>query len=338
MKRAILWKRLDGRNVECQACNFRCRISEGNSGVCLVRKNVNGELYSLVYGKIISKNIDPVEKKPLYHFYPGTRAYSIGTVGCNFRCLFCQNYDISQHLKDGGFVGGEKTTPKEVVEKAKKYRCESIAYTYNEPAIFVEFVVETARLAKKAGLKNIYVTNGYETREALEEIKGLVDAMNIDLKSFDRNFYMKVCGAVDVSKVIETITNAHKMGFWVEITTLVIPGYNDSDENLRKIAQFIAKLDKNIPWHISRFFPTYKMENVSPTPVETLLKAHKIGTDAGLRYIYIGNVHDEEYESTFCPKCGKELIKRNWVAGKIENKIKRGKCPECGEKIAGIFS
>jgi len=337
MKKAILWKKLENGSVECQACNFRCRISPGNTGVCMVRKNVKGSLYSLVYGSIISKNIDPIEKKPLFHFYPGTKAYSIGTVGCNFRCLFCQNYDISQYVRDGGFIMGKKTTPKEVVEEAKKYNCDSIAYTYNEPAIFVEFVLGTAKLAKKAGLKNIYVTNGYETKESLEVIKGYVDAMNIDLKSFDKNFYMKVCGAVDVDKVIETIKLAYEMGFWIEITTLVIAGHNDSDENLRKIAKFISTLDKNIPWHISRFFPMYKMENVPPTPIETLVKAYKIGTEFGLKYVYIGNVHKGEYENTFCPKCSKKIIERNWAAGEIKNLMKNSKCQNCGEKIAGIF-
>ncbi|MBW3023276.1 AmmeMemoRadiSam system radical SAM enzyme [Candidatus Woesearchaeota archaeon] len=338
MKKAILWKKLENSNVECQACNFRCKIAPDQTGICMVRKNVNGTLYSLVYGSIISKNIDPIEKKPLFHFLPGTRTFSIGTVGCNFKCLFCQNYDISQYVRDGGFITGKETTPKEVVEEAKKYSCESVAYTYNEPAIFVEFVVDTAKLAKKSGLKNVYVTNGYETKEALEKIKGLIDAMNIDLKSFDKNFYMKTCGAVDVEKVLETITNAYNMGFWIEITTLVIPGHNDSDENLRKIAKFISSLDKNIPWHISRFFPMYKMENVPPTPIDTLIKAYKIGQEFGLRYIYIGNVHKEEYESTFCPSCGNTVIERNWVSGEINNKTKNKECPKCGDKIAGIFS
>ncbi|MEM4337134.1 MAG: AmmeMemoRadiSam system radical SAM enzyme [Candidatus Woesearchaeota archaeon] len=337
MKKAILWKKLKKNGVECLACNFRCKISEGQTGVCLVRKNIKGKLYSLIYGSIISKNIDPVEKKPLFHFYPGTRTFSIGTLGCNFRCLFCQNYEISQYIREGGFILGENITPKQVVEEAKKYECQSIAYTYNEPSIFVEFVVDTAKIAKKNNLKNIYVTNGYETKEALERIKGLIDAMNIDLKSFDKNFYMKICGAVDVEKVIETITTAYNMGFWIEITTLIIPNHNDSEENLRRIAKFISSLNKNIPWHITRFFPMYKMEKIPPTPIDTLIRAYKIGLEAGLKYIYIGNVHKEHYENTFCPKCNKIVIERRWELGIVKNFLKNNSCPHCGEHIAGVY-
>jgi len=337
MKKAILWKKLANDAVECQACNFRCKISKGNLGNCTVRKNVGGELFSLVYGEISSRNIDPIEKKPLFHFYPAMRTYSIGTIGCNFKCLFCQNYDISQATVNENDYFENKMSPEDVIQNAKKYDCEAIAYTYNEPSIFIEFVLETAKLAKKAGLKNVYVTNGYETKETLEELKDLIDAMNIDLKSMNENFYMKICGAVKIDKVLETITLAHKMGFWIEITTLVIPGHNDSDEELKQIAKFIAELDKNIPWHISRFFPMYKMENAPQTPTETLMKAYKIGKDAGLKFVYVGNLHGSEYENTICPKCSKVAVERNWNEGIIRNKLKNGKCPECGEKIAGFF-
>jgi len=336
MKKAILWKKLKDSIVECQACNFRCKIPSGSLGNCSVRKNMNGELFSLVYGNISSRNVDPIEKKPLFHFYPGIRTYSIGTVGCNFRCLFCQNYDISQSSVNENDEF-DSTTPEQIVEAAKKYGCEAIAYTYNEPSIFIEFVVETAKLAKKQGLKNVYVTNGYETKETLEELKGLVDAMNIDLKSMNDEFYLKVCGAVKIENVLETIALAHKMGFWIEITTLVIPGHNDSEKELKEIADFISNLDKNIPWHISRFFPMYKMENVPPTPIETLMKARKIGADAGLKYIYVGNAQTPEYENTICPKCSATIIERNWHEGIVNNKLKKGKCPECGEKIEGFF-
>jgi len=337
MKKAILWKKLPNDAVECFACNFRCKISKGNFGNCMVRKNVNGELFSLVYGNISSRNIDPIEKKPLFHFYPGMRTYSIGTVGCNFKCLFCQNYDISQATINENDYFGKIMTPEEVIKEAEKYECGAIAYTYNEPSIFIEFVVETSELAKKKGLKNVYITNGYETKETLEKLKGLVDAMNIDLKSMNENFYMKICGAVKIDKVLETITLAHKMGFWIELTTLVIPGHNDSEKELKQIAEFIAGLDKNIPWHISRFFPMYKMENVPQTPIETLMKARKIGIDAGLKYVYVGNIYNSEYENTICPNCGKVVIERKWYEGIINNKLKNGKCKECGEKIAGFF-
>lgn len=337
MKKAILWKKLKEDIIECQACNFRCKISPNNTGVCQARKNVGGELFSLTYGQITSRNIDPVEKKPLYHFYPGSVTYSIGTLGCNFKCLFCQNFDISQSTINENDHINDIRTPEEIVEEAKRYGCDSIAYTYNEPSIFIEFVIETAELAKKAGMKNIYVTNGYETKEALDLIKDKVDAMNIDLKSMSSDFYLKKCGAVDIEKVLETIKTAYSMGFWIEISTLVIPLHNDSEEELRQIAEFIAKLDKNIPWHILRFFPMYQMEDIEQTPIATLLKAYNIGKEAGLNYIYIGNLSDEGYENTKCTKCGEILVERKWRQGILVNKIKQKKCPKCGEEIAGIF-
>jgi len=337
MKKAILWKPLEKGVVECQACNFRCKISLGMLGNCRVRKNVDGELFSLVYGEISSVNIDPIEKKPLFHFHPGIKTYSIGTIGCNFKCLFCQNYDISTAEPDENNYFGKEITPEEVVANAKKYDCKAIAYTYNEPSIFIEFVIDTAKIAKKEGIKNVYVTNGYESKEALEKLKGLVDAMNIDLKSMSDEFYMKVCGAVKIENVLETIALAHKMGFWIELTTLVIPGHNDSEKELKETAKFIAGLDKSIPWHISRFFPMHKMENVPPTPVETLMKAYKIGIDAGLKYVYVGNLDDNEHENTICPKCGELVIERDWRRGIMNIKLKKNKCPKCGEEIAGFF-
>jgi len=338
VKKAILWKKLEKGAVECEACNFRCKIDLGMLGNCRVRKNVDGELFSIVYGEISSVNIDPIEKKPLFHFYPGIRTYSIGTLGCNFKCLFCQNYDISQATPDENNFFGKEITPEEVVENARIYDCKAIAYTYNEPSIFIEFVVDTARVAKKYDLKNVYVTNGYETKETLEKLKGLVDAMNIDLKSMSDEFYMKVCGAVKVEKVLETIALAHKMGFWIELTTLLIPDHNDSEKEIKEIAKFIADLDKNIPWHISRFFPMHRMENVASTPLETLMKAYKIGIDAGLKYVYVGNLEDNEHENTVCPKCGKVVIERNWREGRVDVRIvKKKKCLECGEEIAGFF-
>ncbi len=287
MKEAKLYRR-EGDKLKCLACSHECLISEGKTGICGVRKNINGKLYLLVYGKVIAKHVDPIEKKPLYHFLPGTFAYSIGAVGCNFKCSFCQNYDISQFKEFFGDVVGEEITPEQIVDEAIKNKCRSIAYTYNEPAIFIEFVHDIAKLAKTKGLKNILVTNGYMTKECLNYISSYIDAMNIDLKSFNEKFYIKTCKA-HLKPVLETIELAHKKKIWIEITTLIVPGENDSRKELEKIAKFIASIDKNIPWHISRFFPMYKMTDKNMTSLETLKEAEKIGKKY-LKYIHVGNV------------------------------------------------
>jgi len=276
---------------QCLACSHKCLIQNENTGICGVRGNKNGLLYLLVYGKIIAEHIDPIEKKPIYHFLHGTSTYSIGTVGCNFRCGFCQNYDISQARK---FLSGKEKTPKEIVDSALQSNCKSISYTYNEPTIFIEFVKDTAILARKAGLKNILVTNGYMTKEALDFLQlnkkeSLIDAMNIDLKSYNEEFYKKICGA-HLKPVLETIKLAKKRKIHVELTTLIIPGENDNIKEFEKIAEFISKIDKNIPWHISRFFPMYKMMEKHPTEISVLQTAYKIGRKAGLKNIHMGNI------------------------------------------------
>lgn len=333
MIKARFYEKLDNGRVRCTACNFRCLLSEGRRGLCGVRQNINGDLYCLVYGKPIATHIDPIEKKPLFHFYPGTRAFSIGTVGCDFSCAFCQNYDISQSPKEDGKIIGEEITPKEIVSLALKNRCSSIAYTYNEPVIFIEFALDIAKLAKREGLKNVWVTNGYETEEALKAMCGLIDSLNIDLKSFSDDFYKNICGA-RLKPVLETIKRAHRLGFWIEITTLIIPGKNDSKKELTYIAKFIASINPAIPWHISRFFPHYKMKDIPPTDIETLKMAYKIGKEAGLKYVYIGNIVNVEFESTFCPKCNELLIQR---FGYNVNKLTDSKCHKCGENIDGRF-
>lgn len=284
MKEAVLYTKEKGDKVRCSACSHRCLISEGNVGICGVRKNIKGKLYLLVYGKIISQHIDPVEKKPLYHFLPGTKTYSIATVGCNFKCDFCQNYDISQEKS----ILGEEFKPEEIVEKAIKTGCKSIAYTYTEPTIFAEFVKDTAVLAKQKGLKNILVTNGYMTSEFFEYLDGLIDAMNIDLKSFSNNFYKKTCKA-KLQPVLDTIKLAKKKGIHLEITTLLIPGENDSEKEIENIAKFIASVDNKIPWHISRFFPMYKMTGKPKTDIEKMKKAEEIGKKY-LKHVYLGNI------------------------------------------------
>jgi pyruvate formate lyase activating enzyme len=286
MKECILYKK-EGKKVKCLACSQKCLIFEGKMGICEVRKNIDGKLFLLVYGKIAAKNIDPIEKKPLYRFLPGSRAFSVGTVGCNMKCEWCQNFDISQASKEGNFFG-EDITPEQIVEVAIKTGCKSIAYTYNEPAIFTEFVKDCAILAKKNGLKNILVTNGYFSRESFEFIRDNIDAANIDLKTFNDKTYQKYCGA-KLEHVLDNIKWFHDAGIHIEITTLIIPGLNDFDGEFEKIAKFIASVDKNIPWHISRFFPMYKMKDKEITPIGTLKRAEKIGKKY-LKYVYGGNV------------------------------------------------
>lgn len=351
MHQATLYKQLANNKVQCTACKQNCIISPDNTGICGVRQNKNGKLYLLVYGKVSSYNIDPIEKKPLYHFMPSTEIFSLGTVGCNFSCDFCQNWDSSQItkgiknklLKEKKIKDidveisklGYELPPNKIVEICIKKNIPSIAYTYNEPSIFFEYAYDTAKLANKKGIKNVFVTNGYETEEALKLIKPYLNAMNIDLKSFNDDFYKKICKA-RLQPVLDTIKLAHKLGIWIEITTLIIPGKNDSDEELRQIANFILSIDKNIPWHITAFHPDYNMTDIPSTSLNTIQKAYNIGKKAGLNYVYVGNISDDEHSSTYCPNCNALLIKRSGYSISIEN-IKNGKCLKCNEKIAGVW-
>jgi pyruvate formate lyase activating enzyme len=287
IKKAVLFeKRKD--DVRCIACAHKCLIKNGKTGICAVRKNVDGELYSLVYGKIASIAVDAIEKKPLHHFLPGSKSLSLGTVGCNFKCKWCQNYEISQASKKGDFFGQEKT-PEEIVELAIKNGCESISYTYNEPTIFIEFVKDTAELARKKGIKNVLVTNGYFSKESFDYISNYIDAMNVDLKSINSKIYEKYCGA-KLKFVLENIKKINAKGIHLELTTLIIPEINDSQKELKKIANFIFSVNKDIPWHISRFFPRYEFKNKKITSMETLANAYKIGKKVGLKFVHIGNV------------------------------------------------
>lgn len=335
MKEAMFYHRLEGGDVKCDLCNHRCIVRNNGKGVCHVRENRNGVLYTLVYGKLISRAVDPVEKKPLFHFYPGSSAYSIATVGCNFRCLNCQNYEISQMPRETGRIVGEDVTPESVVEDAKLYRCKSIAYTYTEPTVFYEFAYDVARLASKEGVKNVFVTNGYITEEALKEIRPYLDAANIDLKGFSDEFYRKNCGA-RLDLVLDTIRSYKKMGIWIELTTLLIPTLNDDEAQLKAIADFIVNLDPGIPWHVSRFYPMYKLMDLPETPMKSLEAARRIGIQAGLRYVYQGNVPGSEGENTYCHRCGELLIHR-YGYRILEYKIKNGQCPRCGVKIDGVW-
>lgn len=335
MKEAMFYEKLDGNVVKCKLCSHRCgRITNSKRGVCGVRENRDGTLYSLVYGKAVARAVDPMEKKPLFHFLPGSKAYSIATVGCNFRCGNCQNFEISQMPRERNVIIGEDVTPKEIVAAAKQYNCESIAYTYTEPTIFFEYAYDTAKLASKEGIKNVFVTNGYITEEALVEIKPYLDAANIDLKSFSDDFYRKNCSA-RLSPVLDSIKLHKSLGIWIEITTLIIPTLNDSEENLRKIAEFIKDVGEEIPWHISRFHPMYQLLDLPRTPITTLHKAREIGLEVGLRYVYEGNVPSEVGENTYCYDCGKPLIRRHGYVI-LENKIKDSECSYCGAKIDGV--
>jgi pyruvate formate lyase activating enzyme len=289
-KQAMLYEPLQGNRVHCFLCAHHCRIADGRFGICGVRQNREGVLYSLVYGELISFRSDPIEKKPLWHFLPGTHSYSIATIGCNFKCGFCQNWQISQiNKRDGGSLPFREFTPREVVRRARAEGCASIAYTYTEPTIFFEFAYDTAKIAHKEGLKNVFVTNGFMTAEALDAIEPYLDAANVDLKSFRDEFYRRVCKG-RLEPVLEAIAGLKERGIWVEVTTLIVPGKNDSEEELRDIAEFISGVSPEIPWHISRFYPQYEYGDSEATPLETLWKAEAIGREAKLRHIHLGNV------------------------------------------------
>jgi pyruvate formate lyase activating enzyme len=333
-KEAMLYEKLDNKRVHCYLCSHECKIKNARVGICGVRQNTEGILHTLIYAQAIAANIDPIEKKPLYHFLPGSSSYSIATIGCNFRCGFCQNWQISQVSKrNRDLLSGFELVPEQVVEEAKKHDCLSISYTYTEPTIFFEYAYDTARLAKKAGLSNVFVTNGFMTRQALDTIKPYLDAANVDLKSYSEAYYKNNCKA-RLQPVLDSIAYMKQLNIWVEVTTLVIPDQNDSEEELNQIASFVAKLDKDIPWHISRFHPDYQFTNHTPTPIETLRRAREIGKKHGLRYVYLGNVI--EGSETHCYKCNRLLIKRAYM-GIDKNYIQNGRCPSCGIQVNGIW-
>jgi pyruvate formate lyase activating enzyme len=334
MKEAMFYEREGVGQVRCGLCRFRCLIGDGACGICAVRENRGGTLYSLVYSKICAESVDPIEKKPLFHLLPGSSSYSIATVGCNFGCRHCQNYSISQVAKGAPIRGGE-ISPREIVQRALAAGCRSISYTYTEPTIFFEFAYDTARLAREAGLKNIFVTNGYISREALATIAPFLDAANIDLKGFSESFYRDVVHA-RLSEVLDSIVEYRRQGIWIELTTLIIPGLNDSDTELRGLAEFIVtNLGSDSPWHVSGFHPTYQLTDRPATPVETLRKARQIGIAAGLRYVYEGNRPGDGGENTFCPNCSVLLIER-YGFRISSNRLRDGVCPECGTVIAGV--
>jgi pyruvate formate lyase activating enzyme len=330
--RADLWRVWrGGPAVHCFLCAHHCRIAPGESGLCGVRENKDGVLYTLVYGRPVSTAVDPIEKKPLFHFLPGSRSLSLATVGCNFTCAFCQNSEISQMPRDQGRVVGRLLTPRQVVEEALVENCASISYTYTEPTVFYEYARDCARLASAEGIKNVFVTNGYMTAEMLADIDGDLHAANVDLKSFSDDFYRELVGA-RLMPVLDSIRRLHEMGAWIEVTTLLIPGRNDGEDELRALASFLVSLSPDIPWHVSRFYPAYNLMDVPATPVASLERALRLGREAGLHYVYAGNVPGHQSESTVCPACGEVVIERQGFR-MVRNGISEGGCSQCGTKL-----
>ncbi len=336
LKEAVLWTPAENGKTQCNLCNWRCLIKDGKSGRCAVRENVGGTLYSANYHKVCSANPDPIEKKPLFHFQPGSRSFSIAAMGCNFRCEFCQNWQVSQAAFETGQISGQPIPPEQIVAAAIRDGCASIAYTYTEPTVFMELCNECGRLGKERGLANVFVSNGFMTIGAVDFAADWLDGINVDLKAFTDDYYRQLCKA-RLQPVLDTISYiANQTNIWLEITTLLVPGRNDSDDELKQLADFIVgSAGSDVPWHISRFHPQYKYSGSVPTPVESLERAFEIGKAAGLRYVYLGNVPGARSESTVCYNCGRMLIER--VGYKISaNAIDNSKCPDCGIVIAGF--
>lgn len=334
-KPALFAQQISDGKLRCNLCNFHCIIPPGKKGHCSVRQNINGTLYSLNYDHVCAAASDPIEKKPLFHFQPGTRSFSIAEPGCNFRCSFCQNWNISQSQIEYGSIDGTDMPPDRIVSAAVDSNCSSIAYTYTEPTIYFELCDDTARLAKQSGLKNVFVSNGYMTTKVIDYAADWLDAINIDLKAFSQDYYHDYCGG-QLAPVLNTIRHIAKYtSIWLEITTLVIPGLNDSDDELKAIAEFIAdNASADTPWHVSRYYPAYHLENEA-TPASTLHRAIEIGKNAGLNYIYVGNLPNSNAESTLCPNCGEMLIERSGY-NIIRNNINNAVCPNCKTKIPGV--
>lgn len=335
MKEALLYERLESNRLRCNLCAHRCTIGIGSRGICGVRENRDGTLYSLVYGPVVAENVDPIEKKPFFHLCPGSRSYSIATAGCNFRCIFCQNHDISQAPRERQVIYGQELTPEEVVSRAVASGSRTIAYTYTEPTVFFEFALDVARLARPEGLLNVFVTNGYLTAEALDMIAPVLDGANVDLKAFSDDFYRKQCGA-RLEPVLDTLRGLRKRNIWIEVTTLIIPTLNDSTDELRSLARFIRSLGPEVPWHISRYHPRYRMLNIEATPAETILKAREIGMEEGLKYVYAGNLPGDSGEKTSCAACGNLLIDRFGYRINANN-LRGSACARCGTVLDGII-
>jgi len=339
VKESVLYEKLKDKTVKCKTCSHFCVVALGKRGICGVRENIGGKLHLLAYGRAIAANIDPVEKKPLFHFMPGTPTLSIGTVGCNFRCGNCQNWSISQFGKmpettrEMIEASGENLPPEEIVRLAEENNCPSASYTYTEPTIFLEYALDTMKLARSAGLKNIWVSNGFMSPQTLKLVIPWLDAINIDIKSFEDKFYRENCGA-RLKPILENCREVMKNKIWLEITTLIIPTLSDGEKMLEKIASFIKnELGDFVPWHVSAFSGaiSWKLGHLPETPIEKIKRAYEIGKAVGLKYVYAGNVPGSEMESTYCRKCKEKMISRTGYD--IERFDKEGKCEKCSEDL-----
>jgi pyruvate formate lyase activating enzyme len=348
----MLAKSAGAGRIQCLACRRYCAIPEGQAGFCGVRVNDGGRLVLVVRNRPCAVHMDPIEKKPLFHFLPGSRSFSIGTFGCNFACSFCQNWDISQAPQEARqrdpqrwreyfqrlVASCEEWPPERVVDEALRSGCKSISFTYNEPTIFTEYAIDVMKLARKKGLRGVYVTNGYESHECWDAIRGHIDAANIDLKAYNRRFYTELCKVPDYEPVKDSISYAKEKGIWVEVTTLLIPGWNDDGKELKAEAEFLASVDRDMPWHVTAFHPDYLMQDGEPTPPDVLVRARGIGKAAGIRHVYCGNVplRYSDYESTLCANCGKALVTRRGYDVSDINVI-GGKCRFCKAAIKGVW-
>ena len=320
----------DKERLICLLCGHYCKLKPEQIGLCGVNKNTGKEIECLVYGHISALNVDPIEKKPLYHFLPQSKSLSLGTVGCNFKCSFCQNWGISQ---EKSIDYSSYVTPEQIVKMAQQHSCKSISYTYNEPTIFYPFAKDIALEAKKQNIKSVYVSNGFESKEVIEDMAGIIDAINVDLKCFDEKYYKKLGGKLEV--ILANLKLLANSNIWLEITTLIVPTKNDSKEELSQIAQFIKEeLGENIPWHISAFHPDFKEQNLPRTSLETLQMAYDIGKKVGLNYVYIGNAGFDNH--TRCKQCNTTLIERQYF-NTLQNTLKNDSCPNCHEKLEGVF-
>lgn len=331
---ALFWEKIPDGRVRCTLCPRECTLREGQHGYCGVRENRGGALHTLVHSRVWAANVDPIEKKPLFHYLPGTNAYSIATVGCNVRCRFCQNWDLSQARPDEGW--GEPMPPARVAELARAFHCPTIAFTYSEPVVFAEYVMDTADAGHAAGVRSVAVSNGYVQRDALREIYGRMDAVKIDLKAFSESFYTRIVRG-ELRPVLDTLLALRAMDKWTEIVYLVIPALNDSDAELRGLAQWIrTELGRDVPLHFSRFHPDYQLRELPATPVATLERAREIAVAEGLQYVYIGNVPGHPAQNTCCPGCGKLLVERvGFTASRV--RVHNGACPFCAHTIPGIW-